>query len=390
MCRRVCLGGCSGRAILALALLVVPIAAQTQLEPALWRFADPNSKSVIGIDWARIRSSAAGAAMRQTLTTPGALAGLVVLKLLDSIDRVLISSPAGPSAAGSSVDSQDSPVIVAIQGRFDAVEVRKLFALSGAKAQSYNSFQVYRPQPKSNQENANQAQKNQATTNQAQTNKDSAWVLYDAHTILWGDAPLVFAALDRNEFGPPVGPAPKPGSLAARAAELEAKYQVWGILDVEEVESSDALTALFHGNEWATAVQGVEGGLNLGTGLDADFILHLASDDAAKHVIADLASAVTAAAKDKSVGAQAQDLAKKLKFTVDGSAAKVSLHMNQQELEQIAQTFKAGVQSEARAATGNTGSALVLTPATPPKPATIRIEGLDDGTREIPYRPSDQ
>lgn len=358
------------RAILAVVLLVAPIAAEAQSEPALWRFADPNSKSLIGIDWARVRNSAACATIRQTLPPPEALPGLLALKLLDSIDRVLISSPAAPSAADSGREPEDSPLLIAIEGRFDPAHVRQLFALSGAKPQSYNSFQVYRPQAK---------------TNQAKTNRDSAWVLYDAHTILYGDAPLVFAALDRNEFGPPVGPAPKPGSLAARAAELEAKYEIWGVLDVAEVASSDALSALFSGNEWASAVQGIEAGLNLGAGLDADFILHLASDESAKHVIADLANAVTASGKDKSAGAQAQELAKKLRFSVDGSAAKVSLHMNQQELEQIALAFKAGVTSEERAATTNSAAAPAPA-AVAPKPPMIRIEGLDEGTREIPYQ----
>jgi hypothetical protein len=365
-----------GRAIVALVLLVVPTAARAQSEPALWRFADPNSKSIIGIDWARVRNSAAGSMIRQTLPAPEALPGLLVMQVLDSIDRVLISSPAGPAAPGSDTDSENSPILIAIQGRFDPAHVRQLFINSGAKPQTYNSFQVYRPQAK---------------TNRSKISKDSAWVLYDAHTILFGDAPLVFAALDRNEFGPPAGTEPKPGSLAARAANLDAKYEIWGILDIAEVASSEPLAAVFHDNEWASALQGVEGGLNLGLGLDADFILHLASDEAAKHVAADLASALTAAAKDKSVGVEAQDLAKKLRFSAEGSTAKVSLHMNQQELDQITQAFKAGVQSGERATTNSSSApAPAFAPAIPAKPPVIRIEGLDEGTREIPYRQPEQ
>jgi hypothetical protein len=367
----------------ALALLVAPaiapVAAHAQGEPALWRFADPNSKSVIGIDWARIRSSAAGAEIRKSLPPEGALPGFLLLKLLDSVDRVLISSPAAPAAAASSADpangdSENLPVLIAIQGRFDAAQMRQLFTFSGAKAQSYNSFQVYRPQAKTN----------------GKMNKDSAWVLYDAHTVLFGDAPLVFAALDRNEFGPPAGPAARPGSLAARAGELDAKYQIWGILDVAEVASNDALAGFLHGGEWVSEVQGMEGGLNLGAGLDADFILHLASEDAAKHVIADLQSALTATAKDNSAGAQAQALVKKLKFSADGGAAKISLHMNQQELEQATQTLKAGLNAGQRAAAGTPGAQPVLTPAAPAKPGVIRIEGLDEGPREIPYQQQPQ
>lgn len=366
-----------------LALLIAPVAAQAQSEPALWRFAAPNSKSVIGIDWARIRTSAAGATIRQGLPSEGALPGLLLLKLLDSIDRVLITSPGGPAAPGSdgapaTGDSGNTPVLIAIQGRFDAAKMGQLFTGTGAKAQSYNSFQVYRPQAKTGQ----------ATANQAKTSRENAWVVYDAHTVLYGDAPLVFAALDRNEFGPPTGPAPQPGSMAARAAELDAKYEIWGILDVEEVTSTDALAAMFHGNEWVSAIRGLEGGMNLGAGLDADFILQLASDDAAKQAIADLSKVLTAAGKDKSVGAQAQELAKKVKFSMDGSAAKVSVHMSQQELQQMAQAFKTGTQAGERATANNSAGApaLVFSPAAPAKPPVIRIEGLDEGTREIPYQ----
>lgn len=363
----------SRRVIIALALLVAPIAARAQSEPALWRFADPNSKSVIGIDWARIRSSAAGSAIRQSLPGAGGLPGLLVLQLLDSLDRVLICSPAGPSAPGSgdnatNVGSQDTPILIAIQGRFDAGHVRQLFAGSGAKPQSYNSFQVYRPQGKND--------------------RNHAWVQYDAHTILYGDAPLVFAALDRNEFGPPAGTASRPGSLAARAAELDAKYEIWGVIDVVDVAANNSLAALFRANEWVSAVQGMEAGLNLGAGLDADFILRFATEEAAKHAVTDLATAMTAAGKDKSAGPQAPELLKKLRFSTEGSAAKVSLHMNQQELEEAAQVFKPGVQSGQRAAANHPAAAPnpVFVPAAPPKPAVIRIEGLDEGTREIPYQ----
>ena len=59
----------------------------------------------------------------------------------------------------------------------------------------------------------------------------------------------------------------------------------------------------------------------------------------------ELTRIVNMAAKDKSAGAQMQDIAKKLKFNVDGSAAKISLRLTQQELEKSAQAFAAGLQA---------------------------------------------
>jgi hypothetical protein len=344
----------------------------------MWRFVHPNAKTVIGIDWARIRETPAGVMIREKWIPRGALPGFPALELLDVIDRFLIalpgrsSSPDAPddSLVAAAGDSGDSPILIAIQGHFDAARVHQLFTRSGAKAQSYNSFQVYRPQNK--------------------RSKDTAYVLFDAQTILYGDAPSVFAALDRNQFAPAPAPStPVPGSLAARASELEAKYELWAIVDTTEALSGDPISAMFGGNEWASASKGVEAGLNLRAGLDADFIVRFSSDAVAKRVTSELTRAVNLAARDKSVDAQTQAIARNLRFTVDGSASRISLRLNEQELEKMAQAFENGqkaAQQAAADAAARANPTPALTPAVAPsKPAMIRIEGLDDGPREIPY-----
>ena len=360
------------RATLALALALAPMLApgiaRAQSDPKLWRFVYPDAKALIGIDWGRIRQSPAGSMIREKWIPRNAMPGFPGLEMLDSIDHFLISSPARNSSDESSGNSGDSPMLIAIQGKFDSAQVRQLFTHSGARTQSYNSFRVYRPQTKQN--------------------KDMAFVLFDAETILYGDAPAVFAALERNQFAPASPSSPAAGSMAARAAELEAKYEIWAIMDTTELMSSDSMADLFGGNAWASAAQGFEAGLNLRTGLDADFILRFSSDDTAKRVTADLTHAVNLAAKDKSVGVQAQDIAKKLKFAVDGSAARISLRLSEQELEKTAQAFARGEKAGERLAANAPSNADPAPPASNPvplKPAVIRIEGLDDGPREIPY-----
>jgi hypothetical protein len=378
------------RSALALAALLAPApilaqqAGRGQSDPALWRFVYPNAKALIGIDWGRIRQSPAGAMIREKWIPRDGMAGFPIFELLDSIDRFLISSPGrnsssdknslDDSSADAPADSPgnpgDSPTLIAIQGRFEAGQVRQLFKQFGAKVQSYNSFQVYRPQAKSN--------------------KDMAYVLFDAATILYGDAPSVFAALDRNQFAPASSaPSPAPGSMAGRAAELEAKYEIWAIMDTAEIMSSDPIADLLGANAWASTAQGFEAGLNLHSGLDADLVVRFSSEDTAKRVTAELTRAVAAAAKDKSVDTQAQGIAKKLKFNVDGSATKVSLRLSEQELEKTAEAFAAGEKASERLAARtppNRDPAPPPSPGAPPsKPAVIRIEGLDEGTREIPY-----
>jgi hypothetical protein len=367
------------RATLVLAALLAPLLVQGQAikgpapappDPTRWRFVYPNAKAVVSIDWAQIRQSPAGAMIREKFLTSGVMPAIPGIELMNDIDRVLISSP----GKNSDDDSPDSSILIAIQGHFDAAQVRQLFARFGAKPQSYNSFQVYRPQAKKG--NAGDA-------------KDMAFVMFDSQTILFGDAPSVFSALDRSQFSSsPV----QDGSLIARVKDLDANYELWVIMDAAEVMSNDRLADLFHGGDWASQSQGFEAGLKLRAGLAAEIILRFSSDAAAKHVTEELTRMLGLAAKDKSSNAQMQAIAKKLKFNVDGSAAKISLRLTEQDLEKSAQAFAAGLKAGERSA-GNANPRALASAApvpaklTPSNPEVIRIEGLDDGPREIPYHP---
>lgn len=354
------------RAALALAVLLAPITAHGQSDPALWRFVYPNAKALISFDWARIRQSQAGAMLREKWQSVAGMPMPAIpgMELLDEIDRVLISSPGNKSPA----ESEQPPVLFAIHGHFDPAQVRGIFARFGAKPQAYNSFQVYRPQ-------GTQA-------------KDMAFVLFDSETILLGDAPSIFAALERNQLGPAAQPAPTPGSMLARAAAMEASYDFWVIMDATELMSNDAVAGLFRGGEWASEAQGFEAGINLRAGLAADITLHFSSDATAKRMTTELTRVMNLAVKDKSTGAEVQEIAKKLRFNVDGSATKISLRLTQQEIEKSVQAFAAShkASSQAAAPVANSGAVLIPLPA-PAKPGVIRIEGLDDGPREIPFHP---
>jgi hypothetical protein len=143
------------------------------------------------------------------------------------------------------------------------------------------------------------------------------------------------------------------------------------------------VAALFKGGEWASEAQGFEAGVNLRAGLAADITVRFSSEATAKRVTAQLTRVISLAAKDKTSGAQVQDLARKLKFNLDGSATKISLRLSEQELEKSAQAFAEGHKASARLA-ANPAPGLIPIPA-PAKPAVIRIEGLDDGPREIPF-----
>jgi len=358
------------RAALAFSILFTPVITYAQANPqpdaALWRFVYPDAKALVSIDWVRIRQSKTADMIRDKWQS---LSGLPMpsipgVELLDEIDRILISSPGNNSPD----DSTQPPVLIAIHGHFDPAKVHQVFARFGAKAQAYNAFQVYRPQGKDA--------------------KQVAWVLFDAETILFGDPKAVFTALDRNQFGPPPQTA---NPLLARAAEMDSNYDFWFIMDATEIMSSDSVAGLLRGGEWASEARGFEAGVNVRAGLAADITVRFSSDAVAKRMTTELTHLISMAAKDKSSGVEVQEIAKKLKFGLDGSAAKISLRMTQQELDKSAQAFAAAQKSAFQAGRNAAWTiqpaqpkpALTPIPA-PAKPAVIRIEGLDDGPREIP------
>jgi hypothetical protein len=360
------------RATLAFAVLLAPAFVSGQSGAPALRFVYPNAKALISINWQRIRELPAGAIIRDKWLNAGFAAAIPGIELLDDIDRVVISSPGNEAVKDTgndaAVEPGDAPLLIAVEGHFDAAQVRRLFTRLGSKPQAYNSFQVYRPQGKDA--------------------KDMAYVLFDPGTILFGDAPSLFAALDRNQFGPP---AAEPGSIVARAAGMDAAYDVWLIITTPDVISNDRLANLFAGGEWTADAQGFEAGVNLRSGLTADVTVRFASEAVAKRVVAEMTKLTAVLSRDKKAESQMQAIAKKLKFSSDGPAARISLRLTSQELEKSAQALIAARETPAAAhpAPGLIAPTQAANPtpvtSAPSKPAVIRIEGLDEGPREIPY-----
>jgi hypothetical protein len=361
------------RAILACTILLAPMLSgqsarvqpsNVQPDPAPWRFVHPNAKALIGIDWQRIRQTPVAAMIRDKWLNTGWAATVPGIGLLDQVDRVLISSPGNEALQdtgdGAAVEPSEAPLLIAVEGHFDATKVRRLFARLGSKPQAYNSFQVYRPQ--------------------GRDSKDMAYVLFDAGTILFGDAPSVFAALDRNQFAAPV-PEPKPGSIVARGAELAATCELWLVLTSPDILSNDRLAGLFGGGEWLTDTQGFEAGVHLRSGLAADVTVRFASDAAAKQMATEMTRLTAVVAKDKD-NPRMQDIARRLKFSSDGPATKISLRLTPQELATNMDAF--AVSHKTPAVTSTPATSVTPAAPVPARPGVIRIEGLDEGPREIP------
>ena len=359
---------------LVLGLATVVASAQTELGP--WRFVPPNSKALINVDWSHVRKSHLGTMLRERVVDN---AGVPGTEFLDSVDRFLICSTGKPADDPEA----EAPLLVVVSGHFDLARVRTTLAQYRLKPQKYDAFLVYRQQGK----NA----------------KDLAFSLFDAQTILIGDSRSVFAALNRSTF-PPAEPAA--GSLASRQVDMDANYDAWAIVNAPDILGGDRLTALLNGADPDAEVRGFEFGLSLRSGLAADVSLMFGSDSSAKAISAELSRMLKLAIKDKLGEPALLDLEKRIKFTAQGSVAKLTLRLTPQELDKNAQVFTASHKAPASglaqvrplvkieqpvapkpesAPNAKLESSVKPDPALKPEKKVIRIEGLDEGPREIPY-----
>ena len=347
-------------AAVMIAILTAPLIASAQTDPGLWRFVSPNAKALISIDWKRVRQSHIGAMIRDKWITANPAASAVPgIEFLDDIERFVISS----SGRNSDDPSAEAPMLVVVSGHFDMANVRKLLAGHNVKPQLFNNVQVYRPQGK--------------------TSHDMAFVLLDAQTILIGDAHSIFSSLERTAFSTPP---PEANSLLARAAALDAGYDVWAVMNAPGVLASDRLMNLFTGGDVGAEARSFEIGFSLRNGLAADTAVMFQSEVAAKRMASELSKLLKLAIKDKMGEPAMLDMEKKLKVSADGALVKIAIHMTQQELDKNAQIYALSRKSVVAPVAELRPLVKPTPPAPKPEPKVIRIEGLDEGTREIPFK----
>jgi hypothetical protein len=340
-----------------LSILLAPVIAHAQTDPALLRFVPSDAKALISIDWKRIRQSPVGTMIRQKWVDGSAIPGT---ELLDDVDRVVISSPArNPTDA----PSEEAPMLIVVGGHFNLAQVRGILTAQGAKPQMFNNVQVYRPQGGSS--------------------KDMAFVPLDAQTILIGDPPSVFASLERTAFPQPP---PEANSLLARAAQLDSSYDAWALMTTPGVLASDRLMAMFTGGELGTEAHGLEMGFSLRSGLTVDTTVTFQSEAAAKRMGSELARLLKLAIKDKMGEPAMVDMEKKLKVASEGSLVKIAMRMTQPELDKNAQLFALSHRPPVAPVAAVRPLVIPAPPPAQPAKMVIRIEGLDEGIREIPYK----
>ena len=324
-----------------------------------WQFAPPDAKVFLGIRWHNIEASEVGRMFRKKLADAG-FTTMPAFPLLNEIDEAVIASP---GKQPDDPEDKQPPVLIRVSGRFHAGEFERLMVEQGARAQSYRTKKVYRQKK----------------------GGDTAATLIDEHSFLVGDAPSVFAALDRLEW-----PNPTPNPLVERARRLRDAYDLWALFTVTP---SAFAGRLIPDLPLIGDVHGLEMGVSFQSGLDVRIGLDTDSPDASAKLAAELKKTLKLAVKDARESPDLAAAAKKLQIAADETSVRVTLRINPTEFTRgLAEAFSRGQRlATLRAAQPAVAQSVQppqrpdqQQPAKPPVRQMIRIEGLDDGPKEVP------
>ena len=90
-------------------------AAETSVSmPSLWRYAHPEARALVGIEWGRFLKSPMGRQLRQKMSE-SASRDSKALEIFDKIQQIFISSPGKLTRNAA----EQPPMVVAVQGEFD-------------------------------------------------------------------------------------------------------------------------------------------------------------------------------------------------------------------------------------------------------------------------------
>lgn len=354
------------RLLVVFSLLVTALPAA---ESALWRFAHPNAKALVGIEWRQLMQSKLGGLSStpffQNLKTSGQ-----GMEFAEQVDRILISSPGKRTAD----PGEQPPFLVAASGRFDLARLRKLAVDQGARVTRYKSAELYLSPKKSQQE------------------PDVA--ILNPQTILAGDRDSLMRAIDRS-----AAPAPQSGPLFERASALAERHEIWAVVSSLEQFTAGKLPQSGLPQE----IRGLEAGVSLREGLALDLRLESTSEEAARKLASQLAAFQTLATLQQTKGSPNLDFLKRLSITPEPTGVRVALAVNAAELEQgmgqlLASAGRGGGRSlsdwvqpggpKTQAAWSQPQrQAAPPPPELPPEKRVVRIVGLEEGTREIPFPP---
>ncbi len=323
------------RAFLLVLLVAGPVLCQSST-PAYWRFAPPAPALLIGADWKQLTQS------KLSGLASGSMAGARAnLDFAEEITSALVA--AEPAGGGG------KPRFLAIAaGKFNEAKLRKAAASERVKPVRFRGVDLF-----------------------SSGGTDVAVV--DGWILLIGDDASVRSAIERGATA-----TPREGAIWRRAAELSVAYSIW--------IASDSLQSLQGEKPPAASVfsdvQSIAGGIALNRGMEMAFDLTTSSTGSART----LAGAIQTALDSAPVEALRDRTVRP-----DGATVKVTAALDFAKLQEGVKGLMAGGAPSPHSLSDwitrsrQPAPQIASSRPAPVQRKTIRIVGLDEGTREIPY-----
>ena len=344
--------------------------AQPPVDPGLWRYVHPEAKVLAGLEWSKFARSEFGRLTQQPLES-ALRSDFGGLDFAEPVERIRVSSPGGGTG--------EPRFLVAMRGKFPLAKVREFVLKQGGLSRRHAGVELLEPPPGAKEE--------------------VSLALIDAQTILAGDWESLLDAVEGRREPQDERP------WLARARELSREHDLWVL-----VESLDAFPRQAGAQPpFLADVRALEGGLSARNGLQVLLRLSMASPESA----ASLAGAVMSLGKMAPAQDPMGQLLSRLSAGPDRDTVRIQLALDPKQVQQtvagIAGSMGTGKRSladwvspsprpgapappvAALAAVRAVHRAPQPEPVVAVKPReperkVIRIVGLEEGTREIPYR----
>jgi hypothetical protein len=325
--------------------LAISLPAQ-QPAPMTWELGHSDATVLLGADISSFRASQVGQSfnsqMQQVQQAGPMMFPFTGFQVLGDIDKIFLSSP-GNKTAGS---KENPPFLLVLEGTFPEDHLR-LFR--SGPVHLYRAIKIYGPSKSTN----------------------PSLAIPDEHTILVGDEKSIRDAIDRHGRKTEA-----PSPLLERAAALAAKNDMWLI-------ARDAISNLQPAgvpvSPMAAEVEGVEAGVSARDGFVFDLSIDTKTEAAARQLAQLLSTQMETALATKLDREQSAILMRSFRISSEGNRAALNFSLSKDELEQ-----------QMRKMQSSPGAFTSPSPAPAPKsntPRTVKIYGLDEGVREIPWKP---
>jgi hypothetical protein len=302
---------------------------------ALWRYAHPDARIVAGLQFGKLRQSPL---FDLAKSLPAGTVSSEGFEFIEELDSVLISAPVGDS----------TQFLAALEGRFKLQELRERAVQEGAAATRYAGVELI--------------------GGPISPGVQIYVAVIRPGCLLVGDSASVRAAIDRSRQ---VEKTVIGNAVLRRGRELADAYEIWVASDVPpgKLIKKKGSTIPF-----ADEIQGLEGGISIRDGLALELALRTDTEESARSLASTLQGFVGIAALQQQ-GNPPADLLRNVRIAASGSDVNVVFSATSPQLAQALGEMTATVKTSA--------APRVVSKPEPPK--TIRIHGLEEGTREIPF-----